>query len=307
MSLSLGIKRKIKRLVNIPSDLLVEVKYLFVKKRLVSEINSNKNGSHAAVVIHLYYQDMWPYFSKKISHMVNSGMDLVIILPTKDNVSKIIKKAHPNAIIVRVPNQGRDILPFLKVGKILRNQGYEYVLKLHSKKSPQRQDGKDWADKMISDLTPQGDIYNQIIKIMDSSKAALIGTEGNYVPLTTYYNDNQPKVHWLLTRMLNKENADYINSYNANYGFFAGTMFWIKLSSIDKIFKLDLWANNFPPESAQLDGTIAHALERLICVVPEYSKMDIYEASSAGVKKIPHKTEYIPDWSDYYHVEEKHK
>jgi lipopolysaccharide biosynthesis protein len=154
---------------------------------------------------------------------------------------------------------------------------------------------------MISDLISTESQFEKITSTIQSKNTAIIGSVGKYVPLTTYYNDNQPKVHWLLTKIFGQSDADYINMYNNQFGFFAGTMFWVNLDSITEILNLRLWANNFPSESAQLDGTTAHAIERLLCVVPEYSKMDIYEVSKRELKKIPHKTEYIPEWSDYYH------
>ncbi len=287
--------------MGIPRDLLVEVRYYFVKRSLRNQAALISERSNGAVFIHLFYQDMWPYFSEKIAPLIDGGMDLVVVLLTKDEVSADIKKTYPKSIVVSAPNQGRDILPFLKLAKTLKELNYEYLLKLHSKKSPQRDDGQDWADKMISDLISTESQFEKITSTIQSKNTAIIGSVGNYVPLTTYYNDNQPKVHWLLTKIFGQSDADYINMYNNQFGFFAGTMFWVNLDSITEILNLRLWANNFPSESAQLDGTTAHAIERLLCVVPEYSKMDIYEVSKRELKKIPHKTEYIPEWSDYYH------
>lgn len=305
MGLKRNIKRKLNRLVSIPKDLLVETKYGRARRELKLQATRIPNRSNGAVFIHLFYQDMWPYFSKKIEPLINGGMDLVVVLLTKDTISADIKKTYPNAIIVSAPNQGRDILPFLKLAKTLKQLNYEYVLKLHSKKSPQRDDGKDWADKMISDLVSSNELHTQIIATIQRKGTAIIGSTGNYVPLTTYYNDNQPKVHWLLIKIFGRKDADYINKHNNQYGFYAGTMFWVNLGAISEVLNLKLWANNFPPESAQLDGTTAHAIERLLCVVPEYSKMDIYEVSKRELKKIPHKTEYIPEWSDYHHGKEE--
>ncbi|HEY8886548.1 MAG TPA: rhamnan synthesis F family protein [Candidatus Microsaccharimonas sp.] len=300
-----GVKRKLRRGINIPNDLVVEMRYAVAIRSVKKQLKQRNNRGDAAIVLHLYYQDMWPYFSKKISLLMKKNLDLVISLPTKDNISHEILKEYPQAIILRVPNKGRDVLAFLKIGKFLNELNYGYILKLHSKRSPQRKDGQDWADKMITDLIPKTDKrWLEIKETLMDPKSALIGPEGNYVPLTTYYNDNQPKVIWMLSEMIGHKSANYINKYNKQFGFFAGTMLWLRLDAIAPLFSMGIWANNFPPESAQLDGTVAHAIERVLCVLPEYNKMKIYEMGTSAIKNIPYKTDFIPEWSDYYHVKQ---
>lgn len=294
--------RKSQKLLSIPADRKIERIY-FDELKKVKKADNDK-----AIILHLYYLDMWPYFAKKLNHMVTVGnYDLFVNVPHRNSKDaqhseKLIQKDFPNAVVLHTPNKGRDVLSFVRLAKELRKNGYEYVLKLHSKKSPQRQDGKDWADEIIRSLVATNDKKMSVIeRAFDNQNTAIIGPKGSYVSLTTFYNDNQPKIHWLLSEIYNKEDADNINANNDSYGFFAGTMFWVRLSAIESVINLPLTANNFPPESAQLDGTVAHALERLFCIVPEYDNMDIYEAERDSVRQISHKTTFIPEWSDYYH------
>ncbi|MDN5275353.1 MAG: glycosyl transferase [Candidatus Saccharibacteria bacterium] len=296
-------ERRIKRLSRLPTDIRIDRVY----KRELRKIP--ENGNKKAIILHLYYLEMWPYFSEKIRYMLTVGKyDLFVNIPHDSSLMAIklendIKADYANAIVLHTPNHGRDVLSFLKIAKKLNEKGYEWILKLHSKKSPQREDGKDWSNEIISNLVACDEKkMTKITQIMTYQNTAVIGPAGSYVPLTTFYNDNQPKVHWLLTEIFGRPSADDINANNGQYGFFAGTMLWIRLTAIQPILNLPLTANNYPPESAQLDGTVAHAIERLLCVVPEYSKMDIYEVNNMRVKKISYKTDLIPDWSDYYHV-----
>lgn len=301
-------ERKYKRAVNLPKDMNIELRYKSELKKLV------KTKNNKAIILHLYYIDMWPYFSEKLEYMMETGAyDLIVNVPHTDRESRTeaynrIKGDYPAATILYTPNQGRDVLSFLKISKKLVELEYDYILKLHSKKSPQRGDGKDWSDEIVSRLVANdGKKLESIEAAFSKEKTSIIGPAGSYVPLTTYYNDNQPKFHWLFSEIFGRSAADEVNATNFDYGFFAGTMFWVRLSAVKSIFDLPITVNHFPPESAQLDGTVAHALERLLSVVPEYSKMDIYEVNKTGVKKIPYKTEYIPEWSDYYHVEANRK
>ena len=121
-----GIKRKIVRIMRMPSDFVTELRYLRASRELKEKLDKDRHGDRA-VLIHLYYQDMWPYFSDKINYLMQQGLDLVVILPTKDLISKDILLDYPNAFIISVPNQGRDVLPFLKIAKVLLNAKYKYI------------------------------------------------------------------------------------------------------------------------------------------------------------------------------------
>ena len=50
--------------------------------------------------------------------------------------------------------------------------------------------------------------------------------------------------------------------------FPAGTMFWARTKSISELFDLQLDKKDFPEEKGQVDGTIAHAIERLFGIIP---------------------------------------
>jgi lipopolysaccharide biosynthesis protein len=48
-------------------------------------------------------------------------------------------------------------------------------------------------------------------------------------------------------------------------------MFWARPAALQPILSLGLTALNFPPEEAPLDGTMAHAIERLFALSAEYA------------------------------------
>ena len=46
--------------------------------------------------------------------------------------------------------------------------------------------------------------------------------------------------------------------------FPAGSMFWYRPTNIDSLLSQDWNSVNFPPEEGQIDGTVMHAIERIL-------------------------------------------
>ena len=55
-----------------------------------------------------------------------------------------------------------------------------------------------------------------------------------------------------------------------NIVFLVGNMFWARVDAILPFFT-NIQMNDFPQEKGQIDGTIAHAIERLWVYVAEYN------------------------------------
>src|SRR3546814_14363290 len=51
---------------------------------------------------------------------------------------------------------------------------------------------------------------------------------------------------------------------DASFDYPVGSMFWIRVDALRPLLDLDLSSHDFPVESGQTDGTLQHALERLV-------------------------------------------
>lgn len=252
-----------------------------------------------AVVIHLYYTDNWPLFEKKLQALRKYKYDIFITIPGGNmGFTPRIRKAYPNANIFVVPNLGRDVLPFIKIAQLLRRQGYEWVLKFHSKKSTHRSDGQEWLEEMLNRLLPSdSSVMQRLNEIMSHSDTGIVGPDTVYYPLSINFPANGEAMTWAISKLYSKAKAhEYLQIRRAEYGFFGGTMFWARIDALGRL--LDFPIHYFDLEAGQIDATFAHALERLFCVVPEIEGRKLYELTPHTVKPRSYKSDNIPDWSE---------
>ncbi len=253
-----------------------------------------------AVVVHLYYTDNWDYFRQKLSVLAGTPFDLYLTLPIQ-NVGFVdtVRDAYPDVRYVVAPNRGRDVLPFVMVAKYLRDAGYESVLKFHSKKSLHWNGGDDWLHDTMAALLPNKKQSTEaIIEKLDDPQTAVLGTAKFYYPLAINFPANGTHMTKILKRIYGSEVAHKaLQDERRKYGFFAGTMFWCRLDSIHKVLDVAK-VKDFEAEAGQIDGTFAHALERLFCVVPEIEGRSLYELDGVSVKKREYASVNIPEWSE---------
>jgi lipopolysaccharide biosynthesis protein len=71
-----------------------------------------------------------------------------------------------------------------------------------------------------------------------------------------------------LDRLLTRLNrADLIGNYS--FQFPAGSMFWFRVAALAGLDDFILAEDDFEPECGQTDGTLAHAVERLVALFAE--------------------------------------
>lgn len=245
-------------------------------------IKRNKD-SKLAVVVHVFYEDEWNYILTKLSALKDIEHDIFITLSEHSaHLEEKIKKQVKNAHIVLAPNRGRDILPFIFITRRLRELGYEYVLKLHTKKSKHRKDGRDWFEDLINKLLPSDNIDAIISKL--ESGAAIIGPKDHWVALTGYLGSNDVQLMQLLKDIYGEKKALSVTESLGEYGYFAGSMFWANIKTLSPLLDLYLAPEDFESEQGQVDGTTAHAVERLFGLLPSISKKKIYISSETEVK-----------------------
>ncbi|TBR09192.1 MAG: hypothetical protein EPO46_09480 [Lysobacter sp.] len=223
-------------------------------------------------VIHAWYPEIIP---ELLDSMGVRAFPWKIILTTGVGMASCVEHEIRRygatdlvADITEHPNRGRDILPFLKVAAQLLSAGHTSVLKLHTKRSPHRPDGARWRGELTRALVHGGGRFswNQMQSCLD---VGLIAPAGHLQPMSYFYGANRERV----TRLANTLNISDIDDRR----FASGSMYWIRLSAIEQILFDALADSDFEDEQGQVDGTLAHAIERIIAPLVECNGFRVKE------------------------------
>ncbi|NEX17222.1 MAG: hypothetical protein C1943_11455 [Halochromatium sp.] len=223
-----------------------------------------------AVIVHTYYLDAWSEISAALSAVMGDGFDLYVTVVSERDASVVRATCPTNAkqcCIGLVANRGRDIAPFLGCLRLISPMGYECACKLHSKGNSTRVDGRDWASdlfrKLIGTETGVAAIREAFRNDPDLS---LIIPTGHALPIEHYWGNQESAPR---NRALFHEHAQAVGlpARDRGFRFPAGSMYWFRPTALTAIARLPLSSDAFPEEAGQTDGTLAHALERLIGLV----------------------------------------
>jgi glycosyltransferase involved in cell wall biosynthesis len=222
-------------------------------------------GIHA----HFFYPELVLDFLSKLQ--TNTARCDLLFSTNSQEKAKALHRAtarydRGNVLIKVIQNRGRDIGPLLtafseELGK------YDIVGHLHSKRTFHHPDptlGERWREFLWQNLLgghhPMMDTI--LSRFATDASAGLI------------FADEPHLSDWTLNRG-NSENLarkmgiaiplpQYID-------FPAGTMFWARYAALEPLRKLQLGWDDYPSEPAPLDGTILHAIERLLPSIAQHA------------------------------------
>lgn len=215
-----------------------------------------------AVFAHVYYPDIWEGMSAILAQRLKVPFRLVVTSPhAQDEIVLPRTPALFSSQFIRVENRGRDILPFLVA--LARTKDFDIGLKLHTKKSPQREDGELWRADVLNSILPQGRGTEDIItQLRNDSRIGFVTPEGFCLSVRPWILQNEGA----LRRAMVAIGDDLDDRMLDDVFFAAGSMFWFRRSALAPLTSSNL-PPLFEPEDGQFDGTLAHATERLFPVV----------------------------------------
>lgn len=237
-----------------------------------------------AVHLHLYYEEMT---ERCIGYLRNipARFDLFVSVPEgRDTgaLSRRLAEALPEAgevVVEAVPNRGRDIAPLIvQFGpRLLR---YDAVAHFHTKKSPHRTSYATWFERIMDTLCGSRSGVTQILDLL-ARDAKTVYPAGNKTPVADNgWSENQA----MAAELLAAQGLEGIEDL-PRVEFPQGSMFWARAASLSRLLSLKLRFEDFPEEPIPPDGTLAHALERLILVLGRSEPGRNYRLEAPGLSR----------------------
>jgi lipopolysaccharide biosynthesis protein len=270
----------------------------YIDPRFKANATPLDSGS-VAVHLHLYYTDMLGEMVEYLNNIPQKYDLFVSVSRSTDiaNVRERLKTALLNVervIVEAVPNRGRDIAPLIvQFGKRLSQ--YDIFGHFHTKKSPHNLRLSDWCAKIFSQLMgpPKsgGGHVNGILELLQTD-AKVVFPEGraDIVKDRSGWSANYDLARILLQKYTELSIEDF-----PGVDFPEGGMFWARGNVLRKMLELPLDYQDFPTEPIAADGTLAHALERLILV---------FASEHPGQCIKLHNGDSIKDYRDYEHQQD---
>jgi hypothetical protein len=242
------------------------------------------------VFAHIFYSEMT---EELIGFTNNINRQHCVIYISTDTPSKareielLFQRNSRHPFEIRIfENRGRDLAPMI-VGYADRLREVTYGLHIHTKKSPHYADGFDiWRHYLLTETLGSEELVENIL--------GLLANEGIGAVVPDHFQPIRDKIQWfgnfaMTAAMLSLVSETLTRGHLLDFP--SGSMFWFRTDALRKLLSLDLQFYHFDPEQGQVDGTLAHAVERCI----------LYFVEAAGYRWLVSKSAVSdrsrgPDW-----------
>jgi hypothetical protein len=223
-----------------------------------------------ALHLHLFYPELANIFVQRLNGL---GYPVDIFATTTDQtkqaeLEQIFSSYHHGKVIyIQVPNRGRDIGPFVTSLEVpVVAGGYDLVGHLHGKRSlaVNAAMGDRWRTYLLDTLL--GSTFFQLLNLFaKDDQLGLVFAEDRHA---AGWNDDYD----IARKLADRHNPPL---KLPDYPYFPlGTMFWGRPAALAPLWRLGLRTEEFPVEPVPYDGTILHALERMLPACCEAAGFD---------------------------------
>lgn len=228
------------------------------------KIKKNKNV-RILVHLHLFYPEMWERIKEYLKNLTPYDYTLYVTHPLNFEAEVInkIKEFKPDTVIIPLENKGFDVGPYIEVISKTDLSRYDIIFKLHSKRKRKGRmfmygnlfRKRDWFLYLFNGVAGPFNVHKTIDKLANDSKVGMVAAQNLIVTDPAHKQ-----------RFVQKYAEEFHLNYTKNYQFIAGTVFAVKASLMQEIKDLGFSQDDFDP-TKRGQFSLAHALERLICIV----------------------------------------
>lgn len=247
------------------------------------QMKQYKAKNNYAIICHIYYKELYPELLPCIKRAQPADVFISLVKGSSDDLLQMVQNDLPGCFVQVFDNHGRDIYPFLKFIDSGVLYQYEAILKIHSKQSINDKaeydfDGESWRKNTLKSLVPETGLTELLKQFINNKNVGILCPE-EYIYGLDHLGSNGNTL-----QMLCDELGLVYSSLNLKFP--AGTMFWIKPWLLRHIEVLNLKASDFDMEPIAVDGTMAHAIERLIGIITTNAGYDIVSPESLHGDKV---------------------
>lgn len=260
-----------------------------IKIKLGLKLNFKISPKRIAILLHLYYVDLWNEVDKYLNNMYEK-FDLYVTLVDDVNykllldTKSLILEKYPDANVFIIDNRGLDIGGFLYVLDyiISKNLSYDYLIKLHSKKSIHSANihvGNEWRLELYNSILGSKKITEGISKILSLyNDIGMIGSKRWHITTKEKRSDAYCQNFKVIENLIKEFNLK-VNAKELE--FIGGTMFWADFETIIKAFKkINLKKLRsrlkYGPHTDHKNSSVTHSIERLLGLIVINDKKKIF-------------------------------
>lgn len=242
------------------------------------------DNRRVALHIHAYYPELLPAIISRLSSN-QICPDLFVSITNEQARDEVINqfKDYKGTVvdIQLVPNIGRNIGPLLTAFGQWMLANYDFVGHIHTKKTANLKDaaiGQKWYWFLLENL-----LGGQSGSMADAILAGM--KEDTSIGLV--FPDDPNVVGWSANRALAEPLAERLGlgKLPENFNFPVGTMFWARTSALAPLINLNLGWDDYPEEPLPYDGTLLHAIERLIPLTLSVSNLHSATTNVVGLTR----------------------
>jgi hypothetical protein len=237
---------------------------------------SAETAGPVVVHIHAYYPEL---LSELLAPIAQSwpgpAPDLLITVPSdgtghrlqacQHQLQTIFGETPPPCQWREVENRGRNLMPLLQVVQELISQGQPapMLLHLHTKQTLDPEGiGNAWRGDLVNTLLGSRDQIALALRLLADPSVGLV--------MPCRYHGIEPHYHWggnfaQAAQLVQQLFPGRTLHPDQLLQFPAGLMFWCRPEALRPLLALPLDEAHIPPEPLGTNGTVPHALERLIC------------------------------------------
>ncbi len=219
------------------------------------------------MLLHVYFLDLVPEIFDQLRH-IPVAYDLIVTnssgfrVPVEGDLGLL-----RNHRVLDIPNRGRDIWPTLAAVNCGILDPYLLILKIHTKQSAWRAahaelsgDGELWRQGLIDELLGRRENVVEILNAFREDPCLGVVTADGSVLGPEFWGDNQRNTAELARRLEMDVDEDALE-------FPAGSVYWCRGLVLQGLRSAGLIEADFEDEAGQVNGTTAHAVERLVGLV----------------------------------------